>query len=85
MNHAADVSECGLFRYSLTREWFPALPPLGFVMLNPSTADAIADDPTIRRCVGFARQSTGTAASESSTCSLSARPTRARSPRLRAP
>lgn len=56
MNHTADVSECGLFRYSLTREWFPALPPLGFVMLNPSTADAIADDPTIRRCVGFARQ-----------------------------
>jgi hypothetical protein len=27
-----------------------------FVMQNPSTADATEDDPTIRRCVGFARR-----------------------------
>lgn len=26
-----------------------------FVMLNPSTADGAEDDPTIRRCVGFAK------------------------------
>lgn len=28
---------------------------VAFVMLNPSTADALEDDPTIRRCVGFAQ------------------------------
>jgi hypothetical protein len=49
------ISECGLYRYKLTRFWGPehALP---FVMLNPSTADASVDDPTIRRCMGFARR-----------------------------
>jgi hypothetical protein len=30
------------------------MPRLFFVMLNPSTADGTVDDPTIRRCVGFA-------------------------------
>jgi hypothetical protein len=52
---SAVISECGLYRYRLTRTWDPAVQALGFVMLNPSTADAEIDDPTIRRCVGFAR------------------------------
>ena len=46
----------GRYRYRLTRTW----PEAGslrllFVMLNPSTGDAHRDDPTIRRCMGFAR------------------------------
>lgn len=52
---AAHISDCGQYRYKLSRFWGPehALP---FVMLNPSTADDFVDDPTIRRCMGFARR-----------------------------
>ncbi len=46
----------GYYRYELRRVWDESLPSLGVVMLNPSTADAIEDDPTIRRCVGFAKR-----------------------------
>jgi hypothetical protein len=52
---SAEISACGLYRYRLTRVWDATLRPACFVMLNPSTADALQDDPTIRRCVGFAR------------------------------
>jgi hypothetical protein len=52
----AVVSDDGRYRYALTRTWRPDAPLLTFVMLNPSTADAYADDPTIRRCIGFARR-----------------------------
>lgn len=52
----AVVSGDGRYRYALTRTWRPDAPLLTFVMLNPSTADAYADDPTIRRCIGFARR-----------------------------
>lgn len=51
----ADISPCGRYRYQLGRRWGEG-PPLGFVMLNPSTADGLVDDPTIRRCIGFARR-----------------------------
>lgn len=44
------------FRYSLTREWDSTLYKLVIVMLNPSTADETADDPTIRRCITFAKR-----------------------------
>jgi hypothetical protein len=51
----AVISNCETYRYSLARRWAGgALLP--FVMLNPSTADADIDDPTIRRCMGFARR-----------------------------
>lgn len=52
----AVISPCGLYRYRLTRTWNGQLDPLVFVMLNPSTADAHVDDPTIRRCIGYAKR-----------------------------
>lgn len=54
MKSSALMSQCGRFRYVLTREWDDYLPTVAFVMLNPSTADAVTDDPTIRKCIGFA-------------------------------
>ena len=49
----ARISQCGTYRYALWRRW-AAGPQVLFVMLNPSTADQTRDDPTIRRCIGFA-------------------------------
>lgn len=51
---SAVISGCRLFRYQLTRAWGDG-PRCAFVMLNPSTADGAEDDPTIRRCTGFAK------------------------------
>ncbi len=55
----AIISPCGTYRYTLRRRIPSALrwvKPCLFVMLNPSTADATKDDPTIRRCIGFAKR-----------------------------
>jgi len=52
----AVISTCGRYRYLLTRQVGPGLQTATFIMLNPSTADATSDDPTIRRCIGFARR-----------------------------
>ena len=43
------------YRYSLIRAWDLSLPRVAFIMLNPSTADETALDPTLRRCLNFAR------------------------------
>lgn len=51
----AYFSDCGKYRYSLIRVWDYKKPTVLFIMLNPSTADAEKDDPTIRRCIGFAK------------------------------
>jgi hypothetical protein len=48
-------SPCRRFRYTLVREWDATLPKVAFIGLNPSTADETQDDPTIRRCIGFAK------------------------------
>lgn len=52
----AALSHDGRYRYRLWRTWDESAPPLVFAMLNPSTADAEVDDPTIRRCIGFAKR-----------------------------
>jgi hypothetical protein len=53
IDHGATRS--GPYRYNLWRAWEWG-PRVLWVMLNPSTADADTDDPTIRKCVGFAKR-----------------------------
>ncbi len=65
MKSSAEISDCGRFRYSLTRDWIdddalrlqvPQQPKtLVGILLNPSTADADVDDPTSRKSIGFAK------------------------------
>jgi hypothetical protein len=43
-----------VYRYALTRTWTDG-PLAVFLMLNPSKADAFRLDPTVTRCIGFAR------------------------------
>lgn len=50
----AYVSDDGLYRYWLVRRMSMGERVLTVIGLNPSTADAFVDDPTIRRCVSFA-------------------------------
>lgn len=52
---SAVISKCGKYRYWLERKLSsPIKNTCVFIMLNPSTADAELDDPTIQRCKGFA-------------------------------
>jgi hypothetical protein len=53
-SHAV-FSDNGIYRYWLHRSWFTGKGWTVFIMLNPSTADAYQNDPTVRRCVGFAQ------------------------------
>jgi hypothetical protein len=50
----AVYSECEAYRYLLTRVWAPG-PRALFVMLNPSTATEVQNDPTVERCERRAR------------------------------
>jgi hypothetical protein len=51
----AALSDCGLYRYELQRIWVAKGPILVTCMLNPSTADADKDDPTIRTLIHFGK------------------------------
>lgn len=51
----AKFSKCRIYRYALWRVWDKSLPFVMFIGLNPSTADETKNDPTIKRCIGFAK------------------------------
>lgn len=51
----AIISQDKLYRYQLTRIWDESKPTINFIGLNPSTADEIDNDPTMRRCISFAK------------------------------
>lgn len=53
---SASFSPCRKHRFELSRVWDASLPKLMVIGLNPSTADETEDDPTIRRCMAFARR-----------------------------
>lgn len=68
LNSPAIFSPCRTWRYTLHREWNLLIerssdgdkliqaPKVVFIGLNPSTADEVQDDPTVRRCIGFAKR-----------------------------
>jgi len=51
----AIFSPCRKYRYVLWRQWDKGVSVV-FIGLNPSTADETKDDPTIRRCIGYAKE-----------------------------
>jgi len=75
MSSSAIISPCQQYRYTLHRSIPSALRwvrPCLFVMLNPSTADAAQDDPTIRRCLHFATREGCTKLTVVNMCALRA-------------
>lgn len=55
MESGAIFDATGHYRYTLWREWDEGRSRVAIVMLNPSIADETQNDPTIRRCIEFAR------------------------------
>lgn len=51
----AEYSNCGLYRFRLTRTWNQSGRHALFIMLNPSTATEIKNDPSVERCERRAR------------------------------
>lgn len=52
----AEISDCGMYRYFLKRTWNDNDKIMTYIMLNPSQADALKDDPTICKCVKLANK-----------------------------
>lgn len=55
MTRSTIFSPCRTWRYTLWREWIGGNGYAMFIGLNPSTADEVQDDPTIRRCIAFSK------------------------------
>lgn len=55
MKKGAIISDCGKYRFQLWRIWDETKPLVLWIMHNPSKADHINDDPTIRRVIKFAK------------------------------
>lgn len=55
LESSAEFSPCRKYRYSLTRIWDRSLGLCQFIGLNPSTADEVENDPTVRRCINYAK------------------------------
>ncbi len=51
----AEFSPDRKWRYVLWRRWTSAKPMVAFIGLNPSTADEIMNDPTVTRCINYAK------------------------------
>lgn len=56
MHSVARYSTCLRYRYSLSRCWQNKAPRVAFVMLNPSKATELQNDPTVERCERRARR-----------------------------
>lgn len=56
MKGSAVFSDDEVYRYLLVRRWEQYPIWMNFVMLNPSTATATENSPTIRKCITFAKQ-----------------------------
>jgi hypothetical protein len=55
LKNTAHLSACRNYRYALWRSWDEAKPWVMFIGLNPSTADETTDDPTLTRCINYAK------------------------------
>ncbi len=61
MMRSANISPDGAYRYTLARSWISEAIPgnsgfVTFILLNPSIANGEVDDPTVRRCISFAKR-----------------------------